>query len=307
MATRWTMALCGLALTLGAGVLVAADTPAKTAPAATPTGSGYHFTVGTSQFYVYSLKQTVSWTSAGDQLTFTSTLGWKFLLTVAEVTAERAVLDVTILRVQASHVGPGTRRIVDSSLKIGEDGGDDPLLGHFLALNSAVLHLMVVPTTGQVTDVRGGDDIVARINARAKTKTPGDPPPLDAAARATFSSEALTRLWNQLLAQPVAGTTRVPLGPPLGGEVERTWEGATFRLRLPAGTERLNTTLVGEPTPVAAVLSELTGTGNTSVGSNGLPGAAKGDLAFLVTFQALTQPVVQRHTLAWELTPLEPR
>lgn len=313
MATRWTLGLCCLALTwgLGAWSLTAGEAPATTTPAATApataTTGGYRFTAGANQFYVYSLKQTVAWGSAGDQLTFTSTLGWKFLLTVAESTPERAVLDATILRVQASHVGPGTRRAVDSKEKVGEDGGDDPLLGHLLALNGAVLHLTIVPTSGLVTEVRGGDEIVARLNKRAPATTPGDPPPLDAPARAAFSSEALTRLWNQLLAQPVAGTTRVPLGPPLGGEIERVWEGATYRLRLPAGSERLNATLVGEPTPVAAVLSELTGTGSAAVGSNGLPGAAKGDLAFSVTFQALTQPVVQRHTLVWELTPLDPR
>jgi hypothetical protein len=311
MTTRWTVVLCGLALAWGGGLpsVAAGDAPAvggSSLPAGNPA-SGYRFAVGTNQFYVYSLKQTVAWASAGDQLSFTSTLGWKFLLTVAEVTPERALLDVTILRVQASHMGPGTQRVVDSSLKIGEDGGDDPLLGHLLACHMAVLHLSVHPTTGQVSEVRGGDDIVTRINQRAKPTTPGDPPPLDAAARAAFSSEALMRLWNQMLAQPVAGITRVPLGPPLGGEIERVWEGSTYRLRLPAGSDRLNATLVGDPTPVSAVLSELTGSGNAAVGSNGLPGAAKGDLAFQVAFQALTQPVIQRHSMVWELTPLDPR
>jgi hypothetical protein len=284
--------------------------PATTAPAAKPS-AGYTFTVGANQLYAYSVKQTVAWTSAGDQLTYTSTLTWKFLLTVAEATPERAVLDVTILRVLATHDGPGSRRQVDSGAKDGLDGSDDPLLGHLLALNGSVLSVVVAPSTGVVSEVRGGDAIIARINKRAPALTLGDTPPLDAAARAAFSSEALTRIWSQLLALPSTAPTRVPLGPPLNGEVERTWDGSTYTVRLPMGTDRLTATLVGDPTPVSAVFSDLSGKGTTSItpaGSQidgaGLPGAGKGELSFSLTFQALTQPVVQRHTLVWELTPL---
>lgn len=289
----FTIAACGL---------WSAEAPPATTPAATAQ-PGYTFTVGSNRFYAYSLKQTVGWNSAGDQLAYTSTLTWKFLLTVAEATPTRAVLNATILRVQATHEGPGSRRMVDSGAKDGEDGGDDALLGHLLALNGAVLNVVIDPTTGQVSDVHGGEAIIARINKRVPSAIPGDPPPLDTAARTTFSGEALARIWNQLLAQPSATPVRVPLGPPLQGEIERTWQGSTYTLRLPAGVERLNATLVGDPTPVSVVLSNLTGSGGTGV-ADGLPGPAKGDLAFTLTFQALTQPVLQRHTLAWELTPL---
>lgn len=296
---RRLLLLCGMAL-LTSG-LWSADATTTTAAAPVP---GYAFTVGTTRHYAYSVKQTVGWDSAGDQLTYTSTLTWKFLLTVMEAAPERAVLSATILRVQATHDGPGSRRAVDSGAKGDQDGGDDPLLGHLLALEGAILSVTVDPRNGQVSAVQGGDAIVARINKRAPATTPGDPPPLDAAARATFSSEALGRIWSQLLALPSAAPTLVPLGPPLGGGVERVWQGSTYTLRLPAGGERVSTTLVGDPTTVTAVLSDLRGTGGTSVGSDGLPGGGKGELAFQVTFQALTQPVTQRHTLAWELTPL---
>ncbi|HEX3134774.1 MAG TPA: hypothetical protein VHX44_14500, partial [Planctomycetota bacterium] len=288
-----------------------ATTTAATAPAATPH-AGYSFTVGapplTESLYAYSLKQTVAWTSAGDQLTYTSTLIWKFTLMVAEATPERAVLDATILRVLATHDGPGSHRQVDSGAIDGQDGSDDPLLGHLLALNGAVLSVVVAPSTGVVSEVRGGDAIIAKINKRAPALTPGDTPPLEAAARAAFSSEALTRIWNQLLLLPSTAPTRVPLGPPLNGEVERTWQAnSAYTLRLPAGTDHLNATLVGDPTPVSAVLSDLTGSGSTSITTKGMPGAGKGELAFSLAFQALTQPVVQKHTLTWELTPLTPR
>jgi len=292
-----TCALACAALGCATPDLWSADTP----PAATPQ-PGYGFTVGTNQLYAYSVKQTVAWASAGDQLSYTSTLTWKFLLSVAESTSERALLTATILRVQATHEGPGSRRAVDSGAK-DDDGSDDPLLGHLLALNGSILSVVVAPATGQVSEVRGGDAIIARINKRAPSATPGDPPPLEAAAKAAFSSDALSRIWSQLLALPSATPVRVPLGPPLNGEVERTWQGSAYTLRLPAGADRLSATLVGDPTPVSAVLSELTGSGGTDI-ANGMPGAGKGELAFTLTFQALTQPVLQRHTLAWELTPL---
>lgn len=277
-----------------------AKAPSTTTPLA---AESYHFTVDARRLYAYSLKQTVGWNSAGDQLTYTSTLTWKFLLTVVEATPERAVLEATILRVQATHDGPGSRRVIDSNVKDDLDGRDDPLLGHLLALNGSVLTVVLAPATGVVSEVRGGEAIIARINKRMPAAIPGDPPPLDAAARAAFSSEALGRIWNQLLALPTTQPTRVPLGPPLGGEIERQWQGSAFTLRLPAGGERLAAQLVGDPTPVAAVLSELTGHGSSSV-ENGLPGAGKGELSFLLTFQALTQPVVQHHGLQWELVPL---
>lgn len=292
--------LLGLICVAALHGLWAADAPP--APAATPN-AGYAFTPGASQLYVYSVKQQVAWESAGDRLSYTSTLTWKFALTVADVSDERAVLDATILRVQATHEGPGSRRQVDSGATGGNDGGDDPLLGHLLALNGSILRVTVAPATGQVSAVTGGEAIIARINKRAPALTPGDAPPLDTAARAAFSSEALTRIWNQLLARPSTSPSRLPLGPPLGGEVERTWQGDAYTVALPAGTDRLDATLVGDPTPVAVVLSELKGGGSTSL-AKGLPGAGKGGMSYLLTFQALTQPVVQRHTLDWELTPL---
>ncbi len=285
--------------------LYGAEPATTTSTPITTSVGGYHFTAKSSQVYAYSLKQNVAWSSAGDKLSYTSTLTWKFLLTVSEATSERAVLDVTILRVQATHEGPGSRRAIDSGAKE-QDGGDDPLLGHLLALSGASLQVVMVPASGQVSEVRGGDTIVARISKRAPSATPGDPSPLEAAAKTAFSSEALSRLWNQLLAQPSSMPTRVPLGPPLGGEVERTWQGNDFTLRLPAGSERLQATLVGDPTPVVAALSELTGSGSASIiPDKGLPGAGKGSISFQLTFQALTQPVTQHHTLSWELTPLK--
>ena len=282
-----------------------AATTVAPAPAIVPVVSGYQFIVGTNQLYAYSLKQTVSWNSAGDALTYQSTLMWKFLLTVVEATPERAVLEATILRVQATHEGPGSRRQVDSGIKGELNGADDPLIGHLLALSGAVLTLVINPTTGHVSDVRGGEAIVAKINKQVPALIAGDSPPLDAAAKAAFSGEALGRIWNQLLAQPRDTSVRVPLGPPLHGEVERQWQGAQFTLLLPAGTDHLDATLVGDPTPVAVKMSALTGKGGVNVNlKNGMPGGSKGELGFLLTFNALTQPVGQQHLIKWELVPL---
>jgi hypothetical protein len=67
----------------------------------------------------------------------------------------------------------------------------------------------------------------------------------------------------------------------------------------------LDATLVGDPTPVAVKLSALTGKGGVNVNlKNGMPGGSKGELGFLLTFNALTQPVGQQHLINWELVPL---
>jgi hypothetical protein len=277
---------------------------AAPAAAAVP---GYRFTVGRNQLYAYSLDQAVTWESAGDRLEYHTKLTWKFLLAVTEATAGRAVLEITILRVQATHDGPGSRRLVDSGRPEGQDGSDDPLIGHLLALNGAVLTVVVDPATGRVAEVRGGEAIVARINQRAPAPFAGDPPPLEAQAKASFGSEALARLWSQLLALPTTMPERVPLGPPLGGEVERTWQAnGAYVLAFPGGVDRLSVKLVPDPTPVETTLSELGGSGRIAQ-NDGLPGESKGEVLFTLTFNALTQPVAQRHRLQWRLDPLIPR
>jgi hypothetical protein len=159
------------------------------------------------------------------------------------------------------------------------------------------------PRNGAVSEVRGGDELVKRLNKRFPPAFPGDPPPLEAAGRAVYGNEALVRQWNQLLALPAGGVQVVPLGPPLDAALERTWKGPAYTLALPAARPRIEVQLLKDPTPVAGVLSDLAGTGQVSL-LDGVPGRASGELGFTLTLSALTQPVVQRHKLTWTLARL---
>jgi hypothetical protein len=281
-------------------VLVGTTLPGAEAPPAN-TPAAFVLTAGANRVYAYSVKTAMQFESAGDRLAYTSTLTWKFVLTVSEATTERAVLDATILRVMATHEGPGSRRQIDTGGKQ-PTGADDTLLGHLHALDGAVLRVVLDPVSGTVSEVTGGEAIVARLNQREPARIAGDPPPLDGLARSAFSSAALTRLWRELLARPRATPERVPLGPPLNGEVERVWQGTSFTVRL-AGDQRPTAALGDARTPVTMTLNELNGTGSVSTEA-GLPGKAGGEMTFVMSSQALTQPVVLRYTLAWELVPL---
>jgi hypothetical protein len=279
-----------------------APAPAVTSP---PTASGgYAFTVNRPVVYVYDLTQTVNWESAGDKLTYTTTLAWSFTLRATAVAAERVDLEAVILAVQASQVGPGgpsAAHRVDSRAEADQDGGDDALLGHLLALKGAVLTLVMDPRTGRVAEVKGGDGIVERINRRAPAAFPGEAPPLAAQAMALYSSEALARQWSEMFALPGDGGVQpITLGPPLAGTVERRWNGTSYALALPTGTDHLDAQLVKDPNPVSASLGKLVGSGKATL-VGGLLGEATGDLAFTLTLSALTQPVVQNHHLAWRL------
>jgi hypothetical protein len=283
-----------------------ADTPNPTAPAVVPAGGagrGYHFTVKQHQFYTYNLKQTTTFKSAGDELMYTTTLAWKFALTPVAVSEEQAQIAITIIKVQATHDGPGSRHQVDSSLPIEQDGHEDALLGHLIAFTGAELMVTLNPKTGSVSAVTGGDVIIARINKMAPAIFPGDPPPLDNAAKAAFSSDALTRIWQQLLSLPTNEPVSVPLGPPLQGSLERRWQDSKWTDALPKGIDRLQATLLQDPTPVAVTLTNVAGTGVRTI-KDGIPGAGNGTLSFDLVFGALTQAVTQRHVVSWELTPL---
>jgi hypothetical protein len=279
-----------------AGAAEGASAPAVAAPA------GYQFAVGKTTLYTYDLSQQVEWASAGDNLAYTSTVGWEFSLTPQLVTPERCELAVVILHIAASHGGPGGRHAVDSRLPVDQNGRDDPLLGHLLALDGAQLAVVLDPRSGLVEAVRGGEEIVKRINQRFPAAVDGEVPPLDAQSRSAYGSAGLSRLWGELLALPGGdgALQSMPLAGPVAGTVVRRWQAGRYTLSLPDGTTHLDGTLLSDPTPVTASVSMVDGGGTTAL-RGGLPFTSSGELRFLVTLSALTQPVVQRHHLSWTL------
>lgn len=270
--------------------------------AAAPAAEGYAFAPKVARMYDYTLDQTVTWESADDRLEYRTAIRWRFALRGVAVDGATATVNATYLRVTATHTGPAADHAVDSARG---EGPVDPVVGHLAAFDGITLGLTIDQPSGRVTAVSGGEAIIAAIRAKHPAAMPGDPPPLDAAARALYAPEALAAWWSQILTLPSAEPQTVPLTAPLAGNLVRTWSGTGYTLGLPAGTSELPLTLLGEPTPVTGMLREVTGGGSATL-AEGMPGAADGRLSFTLALTALTQPVTQRHALTWRLARVAP-
>jgi hypothetical protein len=255
----------------------------------------YTFTTGQIATYLVETKQTVAWDSAGDHLTFTSTLATNQAWRCVAVTNGTAQVEATILRVSATQSGPGSEHRMNSAQR---EGTDDPLLGHLAALEGVTLRLSIDQATGATT-VTGGARIIAAIAKRAPNPTdPTGPSPLATQAREAYSDATLSRTWSQTLALPTAAPTPLPLGEPLTGSLLRTWTADRWTLSGDVGGTAL---LAKDPSPVTATVSQAGGEGRLVVGADGWPKVASGTLTFTLAVNALTQPVSQQHRIQWQL------
>ncbi len=292
----WSVALLGSVLP----ALRAGDAPAA-----------WSFPPDQVRFYVYTLTQDTTFASAGDTLKYTSSFTWKLGMSGQPAGPGRARVNLTGIRIQASHRGPDRTAEIDSSRAAGERGEQDPLLGGLLALHGVTLTLDLEPRTGQVASVAGGESIIANLNRLVPAAFPGEPPPLDAAARETYSPEALARWWSQALARPPADgkpqTIALGAGPtaPIAGSAERRWNGAAWTAVLPAGSDHLPVRLSPDPSPVEGKLHAFSGEGRSAAAADGWPDLIEGRLAFTLTLTALTQPVEQKHEIRWRLKQVQ--
>lgn len=250
----------------------------------------------TLRLYAWTTEQVAQWSSAGDELTYTTRITWDLALRAAASSEASLTLKATFVQVSASHEGPGAAIRVDSASGA---GADDPLLGHLLVLAGKTLTLEVERTTGRVTAVAGADELLAAVNRRAPAAVPGDPPPLEAQAKALWGPEAIARQWSQILALPAAAPEIALPAPFTAGTLARTWNGLDWTVAQPAGDPPAFT-LSRDPLPVTGRLTELAGNGRIAL-ADGLPASAAGELAFSLVFDAMTQPVTTRNTLRWSL------
>lgn len=282
------VAICASGTLLLAGLAGAVDTP---------DADGWRFTPGQLLIYTYETTQDVSWSSAGDRLSYATTIGWRFILVPKVVAADRAELAVTILSVQASHTGPGLAQTVSSRDNQGEDS---PLLGHLLTLVNACFVITCDPRSGQVASVTGGDEVAARIAAKAPSSFgPGEASPLAEPAKRAYASASLAPLWSRLLTVPGVATRTITLGPPLGTVINETWKDRAWTWSLPPGATAASVVLATDPAPITAAVADLTGTGTVAAGV--VPQETRGEMNYLLRFNALTQPVEQKHRLRWRL------
>ncbi len=285
-------------------VAASTDSPAAAPTKATAASAGYSFTTNQQLRYVYELKQDTSFDSAGDALAYSTIMVWSFVAMPTTVTSERVELGVTILAIKASMSGPGSHHEIDTAHPTSE-AQKDPLFGHLFALDGAGLVVALDPRDGRVLSVQGGDAIAAAIAKRDTRFGPGEASPQEAQAKAAYSSEALTRMWGEMLALPTSGPQIVPLGPPFSGALERRWSGMAYTLGLPTGVDHLDLAMGREPVAVAGAVTAVVGKGSVAP-ANGAPGAAEGELAFVLTLTALTQPVVEKQVLHWRLSQAKP-
>jgi hypothetical protein len=250
----------------------------------------------TLRLYAWTTEQVAQWSSAGDELTYTTRIAWDLALRAAAAPDGGLALKATFIQVTATHEGPGAAIRVDSATGA---GSDDPLLGHLLVLAGKTLTLSVERATGRVTAVSGADELLAAVNRRAPAAVPGDPPPLEAQAKALWGPEAIARQWGQILALPAASPEIALPAPFTAGGLSRTWDGLAWSVAQPAG-EPPAFTLSRDPLPVAGTLRDLAGRGSIAL-SEGLPASASGELAFSLAIDAMTQPLTTRNTLRWSL------
>lgn len=259
----------------------------------------YHFTAGEIRRYLVETRQDVAWDSAGDHLTFTSTLSTMQAWKCVGVDGGTATIEASILRVIAKHQGPGSDHHFDSALRISNDPAvADSLLGHLKALDGVTLTLRIAQATGE-TQVTGGARIAETIAKRAPNlMDPLAPSPLAAQAQQLYSDANLSRIWSQTLALPAFAPQAVPLGEPLTGTLVRTWKGTAYTL---TGEVTGTAVIAKEPTAVTAAVSHVAGDGKLALAADGWPGTAGGSLHFTLSVDALTQPVVQQHTVTWQI------
>ena len=265
------------------------------------SAADYHFKVGEIRRYLAETRQDVAWESAGDHLTFTSSLAtsqaWKCIAENHGI----ATVEVTILRVIAKNQGPGADHRFDSAQDSSSAAAADPLLGHLKALDGVTLTMRIDEHSGE-TQVSGGQRIAEAIAKRAPNLLdPTASSPLAAQAAQAYSDANLSRIWSQTLALPVATPQAVPLGEPLTGTLTRTWKGLAYTLTGEIAGEAI---LAKEPTSVTAAISAVGGMGSIGLTADQWPAKASGTLRFTLTMSALTQPVAQQHTVTWQLAQL---
>ncbi len=284
---------------LAAGLLGAALRAADAAP---PAIAHWAFAPG-GRVYIYKVDQQTTLATAGEQLHYAATFAWKIVVgaVAADIHPDHVRLGATIFAVSATFDGPGSHHAFDTS---SHDASAlvDPLFAHLAALvDKPHFDIDCDPRTGAVSAVSGGETVAQTIAEHAPSPYgPGDPSPLLGLARAAYGSQALAKLWSNLLALPAAGDQSVPLGGPVVGALVRRWNGLRWTMALPAGVDHLQVQLGSGPLAVTGTLTELSGTGEIAPRA-GMPSSAQGALSFTLNLAALTQPVTEQQRITWTM------
>ncbi len=271
--------------------LRAGEAPDLPADAPEQAGTGYDITPGTLHVFRYHCEAVQRWRSAGDELRFTTTRDWLFMLKGLEQDAETVTLLAKIYRIEARHRGPGIDVTIDSRARDDADP-PHPLLAGLLAQDRVPLTLTVERATGTVIAVAGWQQVVERAQALfpagfATRKLTPD-------ATVVYGEPALARRWTAILSLPRGAAEAIPLGHPLSTTVERRWQGDRFTLHLPQETASVS--VHARPKPVTMQITGLEGSGEAVLRDGALL-RRRTQLAFTVTGEALGQGVAQTNEM----------
>ncbi|MHC5067946.1 MAG: hypothetical protein ACYTF0_05100 [Planctomycetota bacterium] len=260
-----------------------------------PAADGYAWPLNEPDYYVYQLEQDCRWRSADDDLAYRTTMRWGVALTAIAEDANSQTLRVEIVSITARHHGPGIDISYDSSAN-----NDSPeLLGDLHALVGHPLDLTVDRTSGAVRAVHGQQAIIDALIA-ANPAPPGRPSPMAAEANAAYSEARLASLWSQILARPHTATTSEDLAPPLSGQVERSWDGDSYRLGL-SGSDAVTATLGTAPTALTLTVHSLNGSGRCQHRDGQLL-ISDGQVQAEIGGELTSQPLTMTMTFDWSFS-----
>ncbi|TVR08098.1 MAG: hypothetical protein EA401_14370 [Planctomycetota bacterium] len=265
----------------------------------TSEGNGHRFAAGEIRRYLAETVQEVSWRSAGDDLTYTTTLAMELSCYVDHVDGNEVLLVWRVLDLRVRHRGPDGEHFLDSA---SDTGLDDPLLGDLMIYHLLPLKTRIDRRNGAVLEFRGQEALIERLKQRHPAANPLAANPRAEAAQRAFDPLRMAALFHRYLVVP--GTQdRFPLGQGLDVELPLHWDDNAFEFTLPEDTAPPSITLHHDPTPVIVHLSALKGTGS-SVLNNGVLERVHGSIDMTLSGSALTQPVDQKHAIQWQLALL---
>jgi hypothetical protein len=242
----------------------------------------HRFVAGELRIYQYEVSQVVRQQTLDDALQHRSDLYWEYGLKVIGTDAAGVDLRLTVLRVRARHQGPGYVEAVDS---IDSEASDAPLLGHLLGLVHQSLDLRW-ETDGGVVRVQA-DQLPERL------APPGDS--RRSAAERFYGGDALTALWQAALLVP--GQAPTAWAPPFAGKIDWNWQDRLFQI---SAEVPMTCQLGAGSTAFEAVVTALSGQGEVTIDDQGVLQKARGQAAWTLRMQALTQAVEQQHELQWQ-------
>ncbi len=281
-------------------LLLAVEEEDNSTPIEQHSNQTLSFIPGTGSLYIYTTTMTTEQHTLNDKLTFTTQMEWKLFCEVVSQDNETTHLRMTWYDIAAHHKGPGSQHTYDSTIT---EKQDDPLLGHFAAFHGIAIDLTWNHASQSITAVSGGKKLIAAINAR-KPGAFGEAGPLNTPATHLYNNEALTQLWKNIIFIPRVAAEEITLRTPVTGSLNRTWNGNTYTLTLPADQNSLPVILHKAPAEVSGEITHVNGSGLVHI-ENGKLKKTEGNLTMHISLTALTQALTQVNTIRWSFVHVE--